>query len=303
MLSFKPIDIEDRNIITSCIYPGNCMNCDFSFANMCSWRFVYKSEFAVSDGFLLIRFFAGEKRRGYMYPVGSGDLRHVVGLLEDDARAGGYPLWIFGVTPDAKRELENCLPGEFAYTFDPDYFDYVYLRTDLAALSGKKYQSKRNHVNRFKKQYRYEYIPITSDVIPLCMNLESKWFQANSAKDDVDGLRLESRSMRFALNHFDELGLTGGAIAVDGEIVAFTYGSPINHCTFGVHVEKANIRYDGVFSLINQEFASHIPEQFIFVNREEDLGIPGLRRAKQSYHPAILLEKNTAVRKTQFDSV
>jgi hypothetical protein len=233
-----------------------------------------------------------------MYPVGSGDLKHIVGLLEDDARTGGYPLRIFGVTPDAKSELENCLPGQFAYTPEPDYFDYVYLRTDLASLTGKKYQSKRNHVNRFKKQYRYEYLPIAPDIIPLCMSLESKWFQTNSTKNDIDGLRLENRSMRFAMNHFSDLGLLGGAIAIDGEIVAFTYGSPINHCTFGVHVEKADIRYDGVFSLINQEFASRIPEQFVFVNREEDLGLPGLRQAKQSYHPAILLEKNTAVKKT-----
>jgi hypothetical protein len=89
----------------------------------------------------------------------------------------------------------------------------------------------------------------------------------------------------------------GGAICVDNEIIAFTYGSPINHRTFGIHVEKANIRFDGVFSVINQEFASRIPEQFQYINREEDLGIPGLRRSKLSYHPVILLEKSTAVKR------
>ncbi|MDR2120793.1 MAG: phosphatidylglycerol lysyltransferase domain-containing protein [Tannerella sp.] len=298
MLSFKTVDIEDREIITSCIYPGNYLNCDFSFANICSWHFLYKSEFVIVDGFLLIRFFVEENRRVYMYPVGNGDLKHIIGLLEEDARADGYPLWILGVTPDAKYELENRFPGEFEYTPEPDYFDYVYLRTDLAALKGKKYQAKRNHVNNFKKRYRYEYVPVTPDIIPLCLNLECKWFQANSTSEGIEDLLHENRSMIFALNHFDALGLTGGAITVDGEIVAFTYGSPINHHAFGIHVEKGDIRYEGVFSIINQEFASRIPEQFIFVNREEDLGIPGLRQAKQSYHPVILLEKNAAVKKT-----
>jgi hypothetical protein len=300
MIRFKPIGIEDRGIVTSFTYPGHYLNCDFSFANMCSWRFLYKSEYAVADGFLLIRFLAGgngEGQRAYMPPVGHGDLERAVGLLEEDARAGGYPLRIHGVTPDAKHELESVMPGEFTYTPVPDFFDYVYLREDLARLTGKKYQAKRNHVNKFRREYRYEYIPVTPDVVPLCMELERKWFQANRTEEDVEDLRYENRSMAFALKHYHELGLLGGAIATGGEIVAFTYGSPVSHRAFGVHVEKADVRYEGVFSLINQEFALHIPEQYIFVNREEDLGIPGLRQAKQSYHPAILLEKNTAERR------
>ena len=102
--------------------------------------------------------------------------------------------------------------------------------------------------------------------------------------------------MVFALNNFDALGLTGGAIQVENEIVAFTYGSPINNYTFGVHVEKADTRFDGIFNMINREFVSRLPEQYRYINREEDLGIPGLRKAKLSYQPAILLEKNMAMR-------
>lgn len=105
--------------------------------------------------------------------------------------------------------------------------------------------------------------------------------------------------MTYALNHFDELGLLGGALLVDGKVIAFTFGAPINHDTFGVHVEKADVNYEGAYTVINQEFASRLPEEFIYVNREEDLGIPGLRQAKLSYNPVILLEKSAAIKKTQ----
>jgi hypothetical protein len=107
----------------------------------------------------------------------------------------------------------------------------------------------------------------------------------------------ENRSLEYALNHFDILGLTGGAIKIENEIVAFTYGSPINHSTFGVHVEKADIGFDGIFSVINQEFVARLPEKYHYINREEDLGLPGLRKSKLSYHPAIILEKNRALKR------
>jgi hypothetical protein len=300
MLSFKPISIADREAITACTYPGRFLNCDFAFANMCSWRFLYDSEFAIVDGFLLIRFMIEEKGRKhqvYMFPVGNGDFRHIIALLEDDARANGHPLWILGVTPDEKNVLDQMFPSEFIYLTERDYYDYIYLRNDLQELKGKKYQAKRNHINKFSNKYRYTYLPVTPDLVPKCMELECKWYKDNRTEEDAEDLEHEHRSMAFALSHFEELGLRGGALCVDGEIIAFTSGSAINHYTFGVHVEKADIRYDGVFTVINREFVSRLPEQFRYINREEDLGIPGLRQSKLSYHPVILLEKNTAIKR------
>ena len=284
-IPFKPIKIEDKELITSFIYPHNYRNCDYSFANICSWRFLYETEFAVVDDFLLIRFWIEDKSRlVYMTPAGRGDLKHALELLETDSLAHGHPLCMLGVTPDAKDMLEQALPGGFFYIPERDYFDYIYLREDLSLLKGKKYQSKRNHINNFKKRYEYEYAPITPDLITQCLKLECTWYKAN---------------MTYALNHFDELGLLGGALLVDGKVIAFTFGAPINHDTFGVHVEKADVNYEGAYTVINQEFASRLPEKFIYVNREEDLGIPGLRQAKLSYNPVILLEKSAAIKKTQ----
>lgn len=297
-IPFKPIRLEDKEIITSFTFPSNYRNCDFSFANMCSWRFLYDSELAIVDGNLLIRFMIENKSRfAYMMPVGNGNLADAVHLLEEDSLKYGHPLCMFGITPDAKEQLEGVLPGSFFYIPERDYFDYIYLREDLATLRGKKYQSKRNHINNFKKQYSYEYIPITPDIVPQCLKLECKWYKANNEANGEEELNDERRSLTYALLHFDSLGLVGGALRVDNEIIAFSFGAPINHNTFGVHVEKADVNFDGAYTMINQEFASHLPEQYTYVNREEDLGIPGLRQAKLSYQPIILLEKSAAIKK------
>lgn len=295
---FKPITIKDKEIITSFIFPSNYRNCDYSFANMCSWRFLYDSEYAVADDFLLIRFWIEDKTRlAYMAPVGTGDLKHAVDLLEADSLEHGHPLCMLGVTPDAKEELEKAFPGGFFYIPERDYFDYIYLREDLAQLKGKKFQSKRNHINNFNKLYTYEYIPITPELVPQCLELECKWYKANHTDEDAEDLNDERRSLTYALHHFEELGLLGGGICIDHQIIAFTFGSPINHNTFGVNVEKADINYEGAYAVINKEFASRLPEKYIYINREEDLGIPGLRKAKLSYNPTILLEKNAVIKK------
>lgn len=297
-LPFKPITLEDKAVITSFTIPGDYRNCDFSFANMCSWRFLYDSEYAVAEGFLLIRFWIEDKSRlAYMMPVGQGDLARALELLEADSLEAGHPLCMLGISPDARGELERALPGDFFYIPERDYFDYIYLRENLALLKGKKYQAKRNHINNFKKRYAYEYLPITPELVPECLQLECKWYRDNHTEEDAEELTDERRALTYALHHFDALGLTGGAIRVDGQLVAFTFGGPVNHDTFDVQVEKADTRYDGAYTLINQEFAAHLPEKYLYVNREEDLGIEGLRRAKLSYNPTILLEKSAAIKK------
>ena len=297
-IPFKPIGIEDKDIITSFTIPSNYKNCDYSFANICSWRFLYDSEFAIVDGSLLIRFWIENKTRvAYMTPTGQGNLKQAIDLLEADSLEQGHPLCMLGVTPDAKEELEKAIPGGFFYIPERDYFDYIYLREDLATLKGKKYQAKRNHINNFNKKFDYKYIPITPELVPECLQLECKWYKANREDNDEEDLNDERRSILYALNHYNELGLIGGAICVDHEIVAFTFGAPINHDTFGVHVEKANVNFEGAYAVINKEFASHLPEKYTYMNREEDLGIPGLRQAKLSYNPFILLEKSAAIKK------
>ena len=300
MLNFKKITLEDKEAITAYTYAGSYYNCDYAFANMCSWQFLYDSEYAISDDFLFIRFYIEDKdhkRLAYMFPVGNGDIKHAIDILGKDAEEMGRPLLILGITPESKDKIENMFHGHFTYMQERDYFDYIYLREDLTTLKGKKLQSKRNHINKFKSRYEYTYLPITPDIVQQCMEVEAIWRKANLNDDDKEDLSYEHQSMVFAMNHFDELGLMGGSIIVGGKIIAFSYGSPVNNKTFGIHVEKADVSYEGIYSVINQEFASRIPHQYIYINREEDLGIPGLRKSKLSYNPVILLEKNAAVRR------
>ena len=160
-------------------------------------------------------------------------------------------------------------------------------------LSGKALQSKRNHVNKFEKSYDYTFEPITGENAMECMALERTWLREHGS--EADGEDKEEEVIHRLLTHFEELQLSGGILRVEGKIVAFTIGSPINETTFGVHIEKARRDYDGAFTMINKLFAATIPEQYTYVNREEDLGIEGLRQAKLSYKPEIILPKIAAI--------
>ena len=290
MIPFQDITLADKDTITAFTMNSNRRNCDLSFSNLCSWRFLYNTKFAVIDGFLVFKFWA-EEQLAYMMPVGSGNIRAVLKKLIEDAHTESQPFCMLGVCSCMRDELESFLPGQFIFTEDRDYADYIYLRSDLSTLKGKKFQAKRNHINRFRNTYPdYKYAPITPDHIQECLDLEAEWCKVNHC-DQQEGTGNERRALIYALHNFDALGLTGGILYVNDKIVAFTFGMPINHETFGVHVEKADTNIDGAYAMINYEFANHIPEQYIYINREEDLGLEGLRKAKLSYQPDTILEK------------
>lgn len=290
MIEFKDITLQDKDTITAYTMHSSRRNCDLSFSNLCSWRFLYDTQFALVDDFLVFKFWA-DGELAYMMPVGNGDLSKVLKLLVEDAHREGQPFCMLGVCSCMREELEAILPGQFIFTADRDYADYIYLRTDLATLKGKKFQPKRNHINKFRNSYPdHEYAPITPDRIQECLDLEAEWCKVNHC-DQQEGTGNERRALIYALHHFEELGLTGGILHANGKIVAFTFGMPINQNTFGVHVEKADTTIDGAYATINYEFANRIPEQYTYINREEDLGLEGLRKAKLSYQPETILEK------------
>ncbi len=298
MLTFKDITPADKNLITSFTMNSNRRNCDLSFSNLCSWKFLYNTQFAVVEGFLIFKFWV-EGKLAYMMPLGNGDLKSVLKKLEKDANEEGHPFCMLGVCSSMRTELETIMPGQFVFTEDRDYADYIYLRSDLATLKGKKFQPKRNHINKFRNTYPdYTYSPITPERIPECLELEAEWCKENNC-DQQEGTGNERRALIYALQHFQELGLTGGILHARGRMAAFTFGMPISQDTFGTHVEKADTSIEGAYAMINYEFANHIPEQYLYINREEDLGIEGLRKAKLSYQPVIILPKYMACLKSQ----
>ncbi len=295
MISFQPITPNDKELITSYILPSGQQDCDLSFANLCSWHFMSESAFAVVDNRLILRFTNEDGQHEYFMPIGDGNLIPIVDKLSEQADAEKEPLILRGILPGTREILEQYYPTLFEYTANRDYFDYIYRRQDLAELKGKNYQPKRNHVNKFKKEYRFDFQPLTPELIPECLLFEAEWCMKHGCEEN-ENIRNERQALTFALDHYNELPLSGAVIHVEGKIAAFTFGAPISHDTFGIHFEKADISLDGAYSIINQQFAASLPEQYLWLNREEDMGIPGLRQAKTSYHPAKLLEKCRAVK-------
>ena len=295
MIEFRPVRLEDRATIERFTMSSNITNCDLSFANMFCWQEVYHSAWAIVDGFLVIRFHIdGGDRLGYMQPVGEGDCARIIPALREDAHAHGQRLRIIGLTDRGREMIRQMHIGQFAFESDRALEDYVYAADDLRNLPGRRYQPKRNHINRFMAEYPdYRYEELTPDRFDECMQLEREW--RRNHEGHTSELCAEQRAMQRAFAHFAELGMTGGCIYVGERMVAFTYGSAVNDHTFDTHVEKADTDYDGAFTVINCLFARHLPERFTLINREEDLGIEGLRRAKLSYHPAVIQHKFTAI--------
>lgn len=295
MIEFRPVRLEDRATIERFTMSSDITNCDLSFANMFCWQEVYHSAWAIVDGFLVIRFHIdGGDRLGYMQPVGEEDCARIIPALREDAHAHGQRLRIIGLTDRGREMIRQMHIGQFAFESDRALEDYVYAADDLRNLPGRRYQPKRNHINRFMAEYPdYRYEELTPDRFDECMQLEREW--RRNHEGHTSELCAEQRAMQRAFAHFAELGMTGGCIYVGERMVAFTYGSAVNDHTFDTHVEKADTDYDGAFTVINCLFARHLPERFTLINREEDLGIEGLRRAKLSYHPAVIQHKFTAI--------
>lgn len=296
MIEFRPIRLEDKPRIERYTLSSGIYNCDLAFANMFCWQFMYRSAWAEVDGFLVIRFhIGGGEKIGYMQPVGPGDFAGIIPALAEDAHAHGQRLRIIGLTDEGRDMIRRMHPGCFAFESDRALEDYVYRADDLRNLSGRRYQPKRNHINRFTAEYPdYRYEELTRDRFGECMALEREWRRAHEGH--TSELCAEQRAMQRAFDHFEALEMRGGCIYVGDRLVAFTFGSAVNDHTFDTHVEKADTEYDGAFTIINKLFAQHLPERFTMINREEDLGLEGLRQAKLSYHPALIQHKFTAIR-------
>ena len=292
MIDFHAITAEDQKLFRQYVFRSGIQNCDMSFANIFCWQDTYHSELAEHDGFLLTRFLYGENETGYMQPVGSGETRHIVEALREDAAHRGSALRIVGMTPGWRQRIEDSFPGQFAFSAPRSLRDYIYLASDLANLPGRRYQPKRNHINRFLSKYEYRYEPLTGENVADCIELNRIWMSEHG--DVSESEHSEQMAMRRAFENFDRLGLRGGVLYADSRIAAFTYGSPVSASTFCTHVEKADVRIEGAAAMINQLFARDLASEYEYINREEDLGIEGLRHSKQSYYPTVLLEKLSA---------
>jgi hypothetical protein len=287
-IAFQKPTIEDKQKLEPYFKSVHEMNCEFTFANMFLWSGHYGGEYAIVDDMLVIR--AGEgKEKSYAYPLGTHDVKPIIEKLIRDCEEIGIPFRMHSITNSMKDNLEQLFPGQFEYVPDRDNFDYIYRSEDLINLKGKKYHGKRNHINQFMERNNWSYEPITKENMDDCIHMAEEWCIQNGCDDE--GRLAEFCVIKNSFRYFDILGLVGGVLRVDGKVVAFTIGEEINDDVFVVHIEKAYADVNGAYPMINREFITREASQYTYINREEDLGIEGLRKAKLSYKPAILLEE------------
>ena len=298
-IQFRRTELEDRELMHPFFQKFPSRSCERTFANSLLWSRHYPVTFAIIENTLVFRW---EKEEGYSftYPVGEAeDVKRALAFLEEYNRERKFPLVLYHVTPEQFEQLEAWYPGRFEIAYDRDIADYVYEAEQLATLAGKKLHSKRNHINKFKVTHEnWSYETMTEENLEECFQMALKWRTDNGCNDDLEK-NAEMCVTLNALRLFRELELVGGILKVDGHMVAFTIGEPMSEDTFVVHIEKAFADVQGAYPMINQQFVEHECAAYKYINREDDAGSEGLRKAKLSYKPAFLVEKGIVKEKTR----
>jgi hypothetical protein len=291
MLEFFDITLENRERIVSLLNYSQNMGCEYCFANNFAWKRLANTKMAFFEDFYILCAFDTESGfPEFSFPTGKGDLKTAINEIIKTANALDSPVIINSVEERYIEYINANYPDFFDISFNDSSSDYIYRRDLLANLTGKKFHSKRNHIAQFKKKYNWQYKPLSQADFDEIILLSTKIYNQKKGYTEKSEI-----SEQFAINAFLEnynaLNLSGGVLYVDDKLIAFTIGEPINSETFGIHIEKADVDFHGSYAMINQCFAKTIPENYIYINREEDLGIKGLRKAKESYYPEFLLKK------------
>lgn len=275
-----------------------CENGEYTFTNLYMWREMLNLQWAVEDEVLYI-FSSNDDTFAAWQPIGAQDkmqdaITKILRVAEENC--GDKKFMFVVVEKIFADELKKYPNAKFNITADRDNFDYVYLAQDLINLSGRKFHGKKNHLNAFRKEYPdAEYLPITEEIIPQCREQLNIWSETHKrANPDDPFIGYEQAAIHEIFDHFDAFKLKGGAILLDDKVVAFTFGERLNSDTAVIHVEKADPSIRGIYVAINQGFVEHEWSDVIYINREEDMGIEGLRKAKESYRPIKMIEKFNA---------
>ncbi|HNS31950.1 MAG TPA: phosphatidylglycerol lysyltransferase domain-containing protein [bacterium] len=295
-IQWREITLSDRDRMNYYFSKSNFMASEYSFPALFIWRQKYDYRISEFGGHLIIMV-RDKNDRYYFYPPGDGDLKGTILTICRDAQEAGGRCHITAITKENVNILETLFPGRFSFITNMDYSDYIYDANNLINLPGRRYHSKRNHISRFIEEYgKISYEDITSSNIAECREAYRQWLEHKKDKgEDMKLFSDEYLVMEECFKHYQAIGLIGGLIRARGNLCSFTFGSRINTETLGIHIEKSLVDCQGGYATINREFAARHAVEYRYINREEDLGLKGLRRAKLSYYPLFLLEKYTAV--------
>jgi len=279
----KPVELSDKDEVDKFLELYPLEVCELTFANIYIWRDWERPQLTKVKGNLCVLCSPPDEPVYFLEPVGESNLDETVEIC-------------LGLAPRLSRVSERFLKklkGSYSNQEDRDNFDYVYLTQELAELQGKKYDGKRNWIKKFEKKYEYQIKPIDNADVPGCLKLVEQWGEASPGREQEvdDRTRATVKAIEEALNNFALFGLSALVVLIDGQVKGFCLGERLNPETAVVHVELASREISGLYQFLNRECARTVWRQFRYINREQDAGLPGLRRSKLSYHPHHFVKK------------
>lgn len=285
---FTPLSLEHGELFRECFKLCPTVISELNFTELFMWRDSHKIKLCRLRDNLCVLIEKG--REHYFYqPVGGKQVPETVRDMLEWFKSGNIEGSIYGVDSDT-AELLRCSGREFIIKEDRDISDYVYLSSDLTSLKGRKYDGKRNQIAQFMKNYKYESIPITQCLVPDCLKFQEKWCRMRGCTGSVS-LAEENTAVEELLDNYSGLEVSGILLKINSEIEAITVGGELNPETAVIHIEKANPKFKGIYQTINRLFCEKLPARYKYINREQDMGNAGLRKAKLSYHPDHLVCK------------
>lgn len=292
MIEFKKLDPANKAAYDEYLLNCGQRGCEYNFSNLYLWG----RQKVAFLGDNLVFFSQFNQRSVYLFPVCRGDAKEVFDAIIHDAHTRGIPCRLTSLTHEDCDLLESLYPDQFRFHHERSSFDYIYNIEDLATLKGKKFQKKRNHFNKFKQLHpNYRLEPITDANTPMVVDLLDRWYRTKLEADPTADYQMEQAAIYKAMRCREALGMEGLVLMDGEELLAMTMGSPISGNTFDVQFEKAVD--ESAYVAICSGFAAHLMQthpDIQFLNREDDLGIEGLRKSKLAYNPVMLLEKHWA---------
>lgn len=293
MIEFHCPTLGDKGWIDERIKESGFLTCEYTFGNIFSYTAKMDIEVADVYNCLVTKCCFESDYVEYCFPVGNGDVIKAVEMIIEDGVERGVTFGIFGMNTDNAEFLKEKFGNEFDITLERDSFDYVYLSQDLINLKGKKYQPKRNHISYFMRNNNWSYEKITCENIHECLTMSENWLEKSDSEHRAD-LEDELRIIKKVFENYEALGYVGGVLRTDGKVIAYTMGERMNEEAFCVHFEKAYSDIRGAYPMINQQFVMNELSGYKYIDREDDVGAENLRKAKLSYHPALLPDKYEA---------
>jgi hypothetical protein len=290
MLNFKPLTLDDKELLDKYLKPYSFETCEYSFTNLFIWRKACDIQYAIYKDVLIIKKMDFDGSYHFMQPIGykKENLKDIVSFLAEHKALYDLNHLFKDAEESFINDLLDACGDMFVASEDRDNFDYIYESEKLISLSGKVLHKKKNHYNYFLKNYSYKISEITCDLIQPCIKAAREWCHKNICKGY---LLYELKSIEELLKNSSKLDFIGMVVYVNDKLSAFTIGEKVNESMGIIHIEKADSDIRGLYNFVNKTFIENYFTEIPFINREQDLGIEGLRKAKLSYSPVKFAKK------------